>query len=70
MKEIRIIAIFYFSGTGNSKKIASWLCEFAIQRGIGCQLSDISKIDHSVFDTIEPNTLIGITYKIQHLLLK
>lgn len=60
MAEIRRITIFYFSGTGNSKRIASWFCEFAVKKDIQCQLIDISKIDDSVFDIIDSNTLIGI----------
>ncbi|MFT3738635.1 MAG: EFR1 family ferrodoxin [Breznakibacter sp.] len=44
------IVVFYFSGTGNAKQVALWLCELAVQRGIGCQLCDIARTD---IDTME-----------------
>ncbi len=34
--------IFYFSGTGNAKRIAQWFSEFAGKRNIGCKVYDIA----------------------------
>jgi ferredoxin/flavodoxin len=39
------LIIFYFSGTGNAKRITSWLSEMALKRGMTVQTFNISKID-------------------------
>lgn len=36
------IVIFFFSGTGNAKRIALWIHELAEKRGITCHLNNIS----------------------------
>lgn len=41
MNEIRETRIYYFTGTGNSKKVADWLCSEAKQRNIDCSLNNI-----------------------------
>lgn len=41
------IKIYYFSGTGNSKRVSAWIQNFALSEGIDCQLADISKVDGS-----------------------
>jgi len=35
--------IFYFSGTGNAKKTANWILEYASQNNIKAEVSDITK---------------------------
>jgi Pyruvate/2-oxoacid:ferredoxin oxidoreductase delta subunit/flavodoxin len=42
------LTIFYFSGTGNSKQIATWILEFAGKRNVLCKINDISQTD--IFD--------------------
>lgn len=37
--------IFWFSGTGNAKRIAQWIYEFCFESEIECELFDISKFD-------------------------
>ncbi|MFV0539146.1 MAG: EFR1 family ferrodoxin [Dysgonomonas sp.] len=53
------IEIYYFSGTGNSKRVSMWIQEFALSKGIDCQLTDISKIEANSQHS-ECNTLIII----------
>ncbi len=36
------ICIFFFSGTGNAKRVALWIAESAAENGIGCHLYNIS----------------------------
>lgn len=59
MSMIQNISIFYFSGTGNSKKIALWFSEFAIDKGISCEIVAISTINSSLQKS-NPNNLILI----------
>lgn len=60
MSTIRNISTFYFSGTGNSKRIALWFYEFAKDRGISCEIVDISNADGSSLPKINPDSLIVI----------
>lgn len=53
------IKIYYFSGTGNAKKISLWIQEFALSEGIVCQLTDIAKTD-ARDQQIDSKTLIII----------
>jgi ferredoxin len=48
------IKIFYFSGTGNARQIASWFSELAVERGIDCRLFDISQTDVRSIDCVNP----------------
>ena len=60
MCKFRSITIFYFSGTGNAKKIADWTSEFARRRNIECQIVNIAKIDFNSIEAVNPETLIVI----------
>lgn len=60
MNTINKIIIFYFSGTGNSKKVAQWFSEFAVVKGISCELVDVAKVNKNSLEAIEPDVLIGI----------
>ncbi|GAB6119770.1 EFR1 family ferrodoxin [Dysgonomonas termitidis] len=51
--------VFYFSGTGNARRVAMWFSGFAVNSGIECQLTDISKIN-SKTQVPEHGTLIVI----------
>ena len=54
------IRIFYFSGTGNAKKIALWFSEIAEKKGIDVQLLNIAKINKGEIKTISSGELIVI----------
>ncbi len=58
MHTVSKIAIFYFSGTGNAKKIADWISVFAVKKNIECQLFNIAKTDLKVIEPIAADTLI------------
>ncbi len=45
MNIIQKIRIFYFSGTGNAKRIAQWFSEFAVKKKIDCEIFDIVRFD-------------------------
>lgn len=38
------VVIYYFSGTGNSKNVALWLSESAVEKGIDCQVINIANM--------------------------
>lgn len=54
------ISIYYFTGTGNAKKIADWTCEFANKWAIDCQTIDISSLDFKNLQAFDPDKLIVI----------
>ena len=60
MRESQKMIIFYFSGTGNAKTIASWFLEFASEKGISTQLVNIADKDYSPLENMQPDSLIGI----------
>ncbi len=60
MNAIQRLNIFYFSGTGNAKRIAVWLSELATQRNMDCQLFRIDETDATSINTIHPDDLIII----------
>lgn len=45
MNIIQKTRIFYFSGTGNAKRIAQWFSEFAVKKEIDCKIFDIVRFD-------------------------
>lgn len=60
MDQIKKVHVFYFSGTGNARRIATWLSEFAAEKGIDSQLTDISKSDADSLKVLSSDTLIVI----------
>ena len=42
LTKIDKIVVFFFSGTGNAKRIALWIYEMAVQKRIECHLNNIS----------------------------
>lgn len=60
MNPIRQVVLFYFSGTGNAKRIASWFFEFAIKKGLDCKLIDLAKFDRNTIPSIIDDALILI----------
>lgn len=59
MNTVQNITIFYFSGTGNSERIALWFSGFAVQKNISCQIINIAKAN-DISEVIAPDSLIGI----------
>ena len=45
MNKIEELQIFYFSGTGNARKIAKWLSEYALKKQIICKIFNIAKME-------------------------
>jgi Pyruvate/2-oxoacid:ferredoxin oxidoreductase delta subunit len=60
IENMNVIKIFYFSGTGNAKQVASWFSELAIERNIDCQLFDIAKADFKSTDYINSEDFLII----------
>ncbi len=52
------IYIFFFSGTGNAKRIALWISQFAVARNIECHLLNISNTDVHNLKAPDQNSLI------------
>jgi len=60
MNNIQKVIIFYFSGTGNSKRIALWFSEFAVKKNIDFEIINITKCDISNINALIENALILI----------
>ena len=54
------LKLYYFSGTGNARRVAQWIEERAIAQHAETSNEDIAKIDRASLDTPEQNTTIGI----------
>lgn len=55
---IKKISIFFFSGTGNAKRVALWLHESAVENGIECHIYNIDHCRFNQPNSIEKDTLI------------
>ena len=51
--------IFYFSGTGNAKRIAEQIVDFSRENGLNAELFNIAEIVSDELAEIENDTLIG-----------
>lgn len=60
MNIIQKTRIFYFSGTGNAKRIAQWFSEFAVNMEIDCEVFDIVKFDFNINSECFDNATILI----------
>lgn len=56
------LIIYYFSGTGNAKRAAQWIGDYATKNGISSSLINIGTIDKSLIENPGNNTLIGFCY--------
>lgn len=54
------VVIFYFSGTGNSQRVAKWICELSAARNIDCKMLNISNMGVNQLKPIDSNALIII----------
>jgi ferredoxin/flavodoxin len=59
MNNIQKVIVFYFSGTGNAKRIALWFSEFAAKNRMDYEMFDIAKYDINNTTSID-NALILI----------
>ena len=60
MNNIQKVIVFYFSGTGNAKRIALWFSEFATKKEFDCKVYDIAKCDIKNIFSFNENALILI----------
>lgn len=56
---MRDIKFYYFSGTGNSKKVCDWFCSEAQAQGVNVTSTNLAS-DRLVLHPPEPNSTIGI----------
>ncbi len=61
MTEYRQIEVYYFSGTGNSERVAHWLAEFASGQGVRAKLVNIAKADRRHAPPPDPDSLVVFT---------
>jgi ferredoxin len=59
MTTIKQLVIYYFSGTGNAKRVTKWISEVAIECQIPVEVIDISKIDRKNIIKPPADALIG-----------
>jgi hypothetical protein len=55
----RRLYLYYFSGTGNSKRVSEWIEQAATDMNIDARLIDISTIDRKHIEKPAANSLIG-----------
>lgn len=60
MHTITQVIVFYFSGTGNAKQIASWFAEFAEKKGFDCKLVNIQNINRKTITSYASDKLLMI----------
>ncbi|MGE5363826.1 MAG: EFR1 family ferrodoxin [Bacteroidota bacterium] len=58
MSAYKNIVIYYFSGTGNSGKVASWIAETAKADNADCQIINIAAIDRLNIPVPQPGSLV------------
>lgn len=61
MNNIQKAKVFYFSGTGNAKRIALWFSEFAVTNRIDCEVFDIAKCDNNNITSINSALILIIS---------
>ena len=60
MDKTKSLIIYYFSGTGNAKQIATWFSDIALNNKINCQLFNIAERDNINLQAVDPDALIFI----------
>ena len=53
------LTIYYFSGTGNARRVAEWFGEFAEKKEYNTEIIDIAQIDRKKIAPPKENTIIG-----------
>jgi ferredoxin len=59
MNQCSCVRIYYFSGTGNAKHVATWIAEVTRSRGIPADIVNIADIDRLHIPPPPPGTLVG-----------
>ncbi len=59
MAGYRSLVIYYFSGTGNSRNVASWISGVAMEKGIRCSLVDIARTERRALEAPGPIPLLS-----------
>ncbi|MBP1615122.1 MAG: yjjW [Bacteroidetes bacterium] len=54
----KTLVIYYFSGTGNSRNVASWVSDVASQSGIAAKIINIANVDRRNIETPPSGSLI------------
>ena len=57
-KAYQKVILYYFSGTGNSKNVATWFSQVAEANGIESQIINISQIDRLSIQLPDPGSLV------------
>jgi Pyruvate/2-oxoacid:ferredoxin oxidoreductase delta subunit len=55
----KILIVYYFSGSGNSRNVAGWLCDVGKERGMECRSVNIADIDRRAVDPPPSDALIA-----------
>jgi ferredoxin len=53
------IIIYYFSGTGNARSVASWVKQTAELKNIDTEIINIAELDKRIIELVPENALIG-----------
>jgi NAD-dependent dihydropyrimidine dehydrogenase PreA subunit/flavodoxin len=53
------LILFYFSGTGNAKKVAEWIGQSSVKENIPFEIINIENLKIKAIPEIHPDTLIG-----------
>ena len=59
MKIYSKLIVYYFSGTGNSKTVATWLSEVALENNMDFELHNISQLNKQSIPFPSPETLLA-----------
>src|SRR5512133_3251300 len=59
MSGYKQLFIYFFSGTGNARKVASWISDMALSEKMQVQCIDIGKTNRTHVQTPPPDALIG-----------
>lgn len=55
------LIVYYFSGTGNSKNVAQWLCRKAEETGLHTEVLNIADVDCTGITPPDPQALVAFT---------
>lgn len=58
-KTVSSLVVYYFSGTGNARTVASWLCEAASRKKIASRMINIADIDRRHVAAPDPDALVA-----------
>jgi ferredoxin len=59
MDACKKLLVYYFSGTGNSKNVAHWLCDYAHRKNMEVCMADISKSERRGLEMPDPEALVA-----------